>query len=106
PEAGGGSEIRGDQQQEHPREGRVRRHREVWRRGQSQLGQRCPAEEQQETETTLTETSRTTVRCQAASTCRRNRRERSPWSGWRRPGAPSPRRWMQRSTSWVSTKTT
>ena len=49
---------------------RVRRHREVWRRGQSQLGQRCPAEEQQETETTLTETSRTTVRCQAASTCR------------------------------------
>ncbi len=34
------------------------------------------------------------------------RRKRSPWSGWRRPGAPSPRRSMQRWTSWVSTRTT
>ena len=50
--------------------------------------------------------SRTAVGSVAASTCRPGWRERSPWSGWRRPGAPSRKRWMLRSTSWVSTRKT
>ncbi len=95
---------------EPTREGWLGEHREVgdlgWWRLECCIEWRRASEEQQEAQTTLTtrrvEQSDRRQRARAAP----NQRERSPWSGWRRPGAPSPRRWMQPSTSWVSTKTT